>query len=391
MVVLNITPFYAEMGGQIGDIGLLKGDHLLFTVKDCIAPYKGVIAHVGTLEKGTLKVGMNLFAEVDKARRQKIANNHTATHLLHWALHKVLGEHVKQAGSVVDPYRLRFDFNHHKALSQEELHQIEDLVNEKIRDNHPVSWYEIPYEEAQKRSDIKQFFGEKYGAQVRVVDVNFSEKDSSKELCGGTHTTATGTIGFFRIAKESSIAAGVRRIEALSGVEAEALIRKNDELINSCAISLKTQPQLLLERIEKLLEEHKELSHELKLARKSQLEGMLASLINQVETVHGIPVLATALDLSPEELRSCADDLMKKLPSLVLILASNEKNKCGILARVSDDLIQKGLKANEIIKALAPIIEGSGGGKPNSAQAGGTAPHKIQEALTKAKDFISNF
>jgi alanyl-tRNA synthetase len=384
MIVLDNTPFYAEMGGQIGDIGTLKENQILFNVKNCIAPYKGVIAHVGKLEKGFLKIGMPVLAEIDKPRRQKISNNHTATHLMHWALHKALGEHVKQAGSVVDEGKLRFDFSHHKPVTQEEVDLIEDLVNEKIRDNQPVSWYEIPYEEAQKQSEIKQFFGEKYSSIVRVVDIGCY----SKELCGGTHTAATGDLGFFRIAKESSIAAGVRRIEAMTGLEAALLSRESDKTIIACSSALKAQPNKLLEKIEKLMDENKHLGQELKTIRKSQLMDLVTNLISKVETIHAIPFLAAELRITFEELRYCADEILRQRSSLILILASAVENKCHVIARVSEDLIGKGFNAQDIIKSIAPIIEGSGGGKANSAQAGGTATHKINEALAYAKGMI---
>ncbi len=384
MVILGRTPFYAEMGGQVGDTGTLQDGNNFFAVKDCIAPYKGIIAHVGKMEKGSLKIGMEVTAAIDAERRQKIANNHTATHLLHWALHKVLGEHVKQAGSVVDPLRLRFDFSHHKALTQEEIDRIEDMVNDRIRQNRPVSGYEIPYEEAQRRSDIKQFFGEKYGNKVRVIDIDFS-----KELCGGTHTSATGNIGLFRIAKESSIAAGVRRIEAVTGAEAEALAKESDRCLLTCANLLKTQPQKLQERIEKLLEENRQLASDLKNMRKAQLEKITAALVSDIKTVNNVSLLTAELNLSNEELRLCADDIMNRTPSLALVLASAVEGKCQLLVRVSEDLVLKGIKASELIKSIAPIIGGSGGGKPNSAQAGGTNPQQIPKALTQAQEFIA--
>ena len=383
MVVLDKTPFYAEMGGQVGDIGILKGEHQTFKVIDTQSPYKGVITQIGTLEQGTLHVGDSLIAEVDSKRRRKIANNHTATHLLHWALQVVLGEHIKQAGSVVDPQRLRFDFSHHKALTAEEIRRIEDMVNAKIRENLDVKWYEIPYEEAQKRDDIKQFFGEKYGSTVRVIDIDYS-----KELCGGTHTTAVGNIGLFRITKESSIAAGVRRIEAVTGEEAEAFSRTSEDTLNQLSELLKTQPQKIGERIEKLLEENKKFALELKASKKQHLAGLVTSLLTKVEKINDVPVLALELDLPPEELKICADDLMEGLKSGVLILGSGNDGKCSMIARVSDDYVAKGIKAHDIIKAIAPIIEGSGGGKANSAQAGGKAPQKISEALAKTRELF---
>lgn len=381
MVVLSQSPFYAEMGGQVGDTGTLKGDRTLFTVQDCIVPYKGVIGHVGRLEKGALSLNTPLIAEIDTVRREKIETNHTATHLLHWALHHVLGEHVKQAGSVVDEERLRFDFSHHKALTQQEIEQIEDLVNGKIRENQPVRWYEISYEEAQKKGEIKQFFGEKYGSKVRVIDINYS-----KELCGGTHTKATGCIGLFRIAKESSIAAGIRRIEAVTGENAALLTRQSDETLATCATALKTQPALIVERMNKLLEENKQLAMEIKALKKEKLQGLVHSLVAKVEKINHVPLLSTEVSLDGEEMRTCADEIMLQHPSLVLVLASGSGSKCSLIVRVSDDLVAKGYKAHEIVKSIAPLVEGTGGGKSNAAQAGGKAPHKIQDALQKVKE-----
>lgn len=376
MVVLDQTPFYAEMGGQIGDTGIITGHGIQFKVFDCQAPYKGVTAHVGILEIGELNLGDKVKAAIDEARRRKIVNNHTATHLLHWALHQVLGEHTKQAGSVVEPNRLRFDFSHHKSLTPDEIRKIEDLVNARIRENRPVKYYEIPYEEAQKKSDIKQFFGEKYGSRVRVVDIEFS-----KELCGGTHANMLGDIGLFRISKEGSIAAGIRRIEAVTGEDAEAMHRETEDLLDSLANSLKTQPQKLTERLEKLLEENKQLAQELKGFKKEQMSGLVKALVAKTQTIKKIPLIAAEVTLSPEDLRVCADEIASRLPSGVVVLASGAQDKCSMIVRVSDDLVKNGVNAQNIIKAIAPVIEGSGGGKPNSAQAGGKAPQRISEAL----------
>ncbi|MEI8124912.1 MAG: alanine--tRNA ligase-related protein, partial [Parachlamydiaceae bacterium] len=383
LVILDKTPFYPEMGGQIGDTGIISDHHSTFIVKNSEAPYKGIIAHVGTVDKGALKVGQPITASIDHARRQKIANNHTATHLLHWALHQILGEHVKQAGSVVDQSRLRFDFNHHKALTLQEIHKIEDLINKKIRENAPVNSYELSYEDAQKRQDIKQFFGEKYGSVVRVIDIDYS-----KELCGGTHTHAVGNIGLFRVAKEGSIAAGVRRIEAVTGEEAELLGRQSDVTINSIAEALKTQPAKVMERIEKMIEENKELAAQIKAAKKGVLADMAANLVLKAEVVKGDRLIAAELSVAPDELRIVADEVMAKFPSGILVLAAQNDGKCSMIVRVSDDLVGKGKKAIEIVQALAPIIEGTGGGKANNAQAGGKAPHKIAEALSAARGLV---
>lgn len=383
IVVFNKTPFYAEMGGQVGDNGSLHFGDISFRVDNCRSPYKGVSAHYGMLEQGQLVVGQTMTAEIDSVRRQKIENNHTATHLLHWALHVVLGEHIKQAGSIVDATHLRFDFNHHKALTNEDIYQIEDLVNRQIRNDTPVKGYEISYEEAQKRSDVKQFFGDKYGSVVRVIDIDYS-----KELCGGTHTSSVGTIGLFRIVKESSIAAGVRRIEAVTGAEAELIGRRHEQLIDQMSVALKTQPDKLFERIEKLIEENKELQSTLKIARKDVLNGLVVALINKVELINGINLIATEVAVSNEELVIIGDELMNRMSSGVVVLAARNDGKCQLLIRVSDDLIAKGIKAIDLIKVLAPIVGGGGGGKPNSAQAGGKIPEKIPEALKKARDLL---
>jgi len=382
-IVLDKTPFYAEMGGQIGDSGTLYNEHALFQVTDCQSPYKGITVHVGKLDGGHIQLGETLTASIDIAKRQKIANNHTATHLLHWALHQVLGEHVKQAGSVVEPTRLRFDFSHHKALTLSEIHKIEDLINTKIRENSPVNSYEISYDEAQKKKEIKQFFGEKYGARVRVIDIDYS-----KELCGGIHTSATGNIGLFRIAKEGSIAAGVRRIEAITGGEAEIFSRQNELLLNDISGTLKTQSTKVLERIEKLIEENKNLALQLKAAKKTALNEQARSLIAKLEKINHFPVLAVELSVPPEELRALSDEIMAQLSTGIVVLAARNDDKCQLLVRVSEDLVSKGTKALDIINVLAPIVEGTGGGRPNSAQAGGKAPHKIPEALNRAKELF---
>ena len=314
---------------------------------------------------------------------QRIANNHTATHLLHWALQNVLGEHIKQAGSVVEPYRLRFDFNHHKSLSTEEIQHIEDLINAKIRSNQNVNWYEIPYEDAQSREDIKQFFGEKYSTIVRVIDIDYS-----KELCGGTHTHALGTIGYFRIAKESSIAAGVRRIEAVTGPEAEALSRESEKTLEALALELKVPSSKITERLEKILEENKQLTQQLKIFQKIHLEKLIDSVLEKVEIKSKGSLLAVKVNLPQEEFKMCADDLMDRLKSGVLIVAASFADRCQFIIRVSDDLVSKGIKAPDIVKIIAPIIDGSGGGKPNSAQAGGKAVHKIDEALDMVRNVL---
>lgn len=383
IVLLDETPFYAEMGGQVGDTGELTASFALFEVLDCKSPFKGVIGHVGRLKTGHLQLGMEVQASVDAKRRQKIANNHTATHLLHFALQKVLGEHIRQAGSVVDPFRLRFDFSHHKAVSQEEIRAIEDLVNAKIRENHPVNWYELSYEEVKDRQDIKQFFGEKYGSKVRVV-----ETGQAKELCGGTHTAASGNIGYFRIEKESSIAAGVRRIEAVSGQEAENLARESEYALNGIAKTLKVLPAKVQERIEKLQEENKSLSDQLKKWRQEKVKKIKEELIENQEVLRDTVLISQEVDLTLEEMRLLAEELVISFQSGIILLASGNEGKASLNLRLSDDLVKKGLNASGIIRELATLVDGSGGGRASSATAGGTSPDKIPLALIKIRDYI---
>lgn len=383
LIILDKTPFYAEKGGQIADIGTIVKEGSLFNVADCQNPYPGIIVHAGTLEQGSLKKGDAVFAHIDVKRRHNIENHHTATHLLHWALHQVLGTHIRQAGSLVEDKRLRFDFNHHKPLSQEELRRIEDLVNEKIRQNDVVNVYEIPFEEAQSRCEIKQFFGEKYGNYVRVIDIDYS-----KELCGGTHVHHVGNIGLFRIAKESSIAAGVRRIEAVTGKFAEEFIRSEEDLSNTAAGLLKTSLTKLPEKITELLEENASLKQKLKAFKLIEVKALAKEISKNIEKVHGIPFLARIVDLDVEEIPLLADELIAHIGSLCLLLAIQLPQRCHLFMRVSPDLVQKGVHAATLMKSLAPIIEGGGGGKADSAQAGGKKPQEILKALETAKQLL---
>lgn len=381
LVILDHTPFYAEMGGQVGDTGTIGK----FQVYDCTAPFPGVIAHLGKMGAGTLRKNEKVHAAVDVVRRSEIQNNHTATHLLHWALQKVLGTHIKQAGSLVDEKRLRFDFSHHKSVTPEELRTIENMVNEKIRGDQTVSVYEINYDEAQKRTDIKQFFGEKYGEKVRVIDIDYS-----KELCGGTHTKSTGTIGLFKIAKESSIAAGVRRIEAVTGKYAEMLVQQQEDLLQNLGQMLKSPIQSMPEKLQMLLDENKLLTQELKTFRKGQLKGLIETCLSRKEKVGGISLIATEVSISSEELTEFANDLMHQLKSGVVALGAKVGERCQLLVAVSADLVEKQVSAAGLIKEAAPLIQGGGGGKQNLAQAGGKDPHGLPKALDKIRHLLKN-
>ncbi len=380
MVLLTQTPFYAEMGGQVGDTGNLINGLNHFKVTSTTSPYKGITSHNGVVSYGTLRIGDVISAEVNEHRRQQIANHHTATHLLHWALHQVLGEHVKQAGSVVEEGRLRFDFSHHKSVTPEEVRQIEQLINDRILLNSPVKSSEIPYQEAQKRPDIKQFFGEKYGSIVRVIDIG----GYSIELCGGTHTNALGTLGLFKILKESSIAAGVRRIEAVTAEEAYKTVKETEDALENLASLLKIPVNKLTERVEKLVEENKKLTNEIKEIRKSEVSNTVKRLADQAETIGKRPLIVAEVSLTPEDLRVCAEELAQKFPTgLIILAAAAGPDKCHLIGR--------GDNAQDVIKGIAPIVEGSGGGKPNSAQAGGKAPQKIGEALAKSKELFKQY
>jgi alanyl-tRNA synthetase len=385
MIILDRTPFYAEMGGQIADQGTLSHHKALFHVSTCHAPYPGVIAHIGKLEKGLMIIGEPVTAKVEGNRRQLIANNHTATHLLHWALQKVLGEHIRQAGSLVEPHRLRFDFSHHKALSRDELNQIEDLVNDKIRENRRVETYELSYEEVQTRPDIKQFFGEKYGSTVRVIDIDYS-----KELCGGTHTHHVGTIGLFKIVKEGSISAGIRRIEAVSGKDAEQIVRQQEDLLEASAALLKTPSHNLQERIAHILEESRQLSLELKQYRKAALKQTAKQLADNAEKAGAVSCVCAAANVDADLLVDLAEETMQSLRSGVIVLAIKADQRCQLLVKVSSDLVQKGIQAVQLIKEIAPLVGGSGGGKADSAQAGGKSPEGLPQAFEKAKQWLAN-
>lgn len=384
MVILDRTPFYAEKGGQVADTGQLLGAHSQFKVTHCHAPYTGLTVHTGRLEKGTLAKEERVTAQIDAQRRQRIANNHTATHLLHWALQQVCGAHIRQAGSLVEETRLRFDFSHHKALTQADLRQIERMVNAKIREGTEVKSYELSYEEAQRQPRIKQFFGEKYGAKVRVIDI-----DDSKELCGGTHTHNVGTIGYFRIAKEGSIASGVRRIEAVTGIQAENLSYDNEDLAEKAACLLKVPSARLIERTAALLEEYKQLVHELKTIKKASLKTLAKELLSKAEKVDVYSCLAEIVSVESEELPELIEDLMQAMRSGIILLGTRStEGRCQLIARVSSDLTQKGIQAVQLIREIAPDIGGSGGGKAESAQAGGKNPEGMQKAFEKAKEWL---
>lgn len=381
ILLLKSTPFYAEKGGQVTDHGMIEGESSLFTVNNCQSPFPDVITHEGILTKGTVRIGDDVVAKIDDTRRDSIAAHHTATHLLHYALQEILGSHIRQAGSLVETDRLRFDFNHHKPLSDEQVIAIEDLVNAKIRENQSVSTYEITFEEAQSRPEVKQFFGDKYGSHVRVVDIQYS-----KELCGGTHAPQVGNLGYFRILKESSIAAGVRRIEAACGKAAEQFVRDEESRLHEVSGLLKTQPTKLVDRIEQLLEEQAEMKAEIKSLKKGQFKQLTEELVSKFDG----SVVAEIVKVEPEDLAELADLVLAQVKTGVVALAVTLPSRVQLIVKLSKDFVEKGLKAGALIKEVAPLIGGGGGGRPDSATAGGKNPDGANAALDKIKHTVQS-
>lgn len=378
VVILDQTPFYAELGGQIGDTGWLDRAQGL-VVHDTQQVYTGLVGHYVEVREGRLAVAENIVAQVDAARRALVANNHTATHLLHWALCAVLGDHVRQAGSVVDSDRLRFDFSHHKALSAEELLHIEDLVNAEIRRGGKVSTHEVLYTEVQGQRDVKQFFGDKYGEHVRVVDIG-----CSKELCGGTHAEELAHIQLIKIVKESSIAAGVRRIEAVTGQAAIQHYRAAVDQLTHIASHLKTSPAGVIERLQKLQDESKQLERALHEQQQAHLLQVAQGLVHSAISVDNVCVVMAEVEAGLD-LKELAEKVADLLQQAVVVLAKTEDARVQLLAL---SRCPEKHSAAAIIKALAPCIGGGGGGRPALAQAGGTNPSGITAAFDALKTHL---
>ncbi|MEW6186912.1 MAG: alanine--tRNA ligase [Thermodesulfobacteriota bacterium] len=379
------TPFYAESGGQAGDQGTIRSPGgALLKVEETSSLPNGLILHRGTLQQGNLSVDGPVFLSVSKERRQPTAHNHTATHLLHGALRHLLGEQVKQAGSLVTPQRLRFDFSHYSSLSIKELQAVEELVNEQIQCNLPVHTRIMDYEEA-RSTGAMALFEERYGDQVRLVEVG----DFSRELCGGTHTARTGDLGLFKILSEGGIAAGVRRIEAVTGREALKTIQQQEDRLRTVAELLKVGPEDLQARIEKLLVQQKELEKTVTRLNQSLLSGEgIESLLAQTRTINGTRILSARVS-NPEakELRDLGDSLRDRLQSGVVILGGVKEGKVLLLTMVSKDLTKK-FHAGKIIKRLAKALGGDGGGRPDMAQAGGNHPELLEATLNRVFDWI---
>lgn len=394
-IVLEVTPFYAESGGQIGDKGMIKGEDFEFEVRDT-KKINGQTVHLGKIKKGNPKsiVGKEIRAAVDFSRRNDIKRNHTATHLLHRALKKVLGEHVNQSGSLVAPDRFRFDFTHFKAVTRNELLEIEKDVNRKILENLPVRpQSEVPFEEAKKKGAVA-LFGEKYGDKVRVVRIEAKDstpekpKSYSQELCGGTHVNATGEIGQLRIVSESAIAAGIRRIEAVTGLGAFELMVKERTLLNDLSKTFKAPAEEVESRVGKLLEEKKLLERELGKFKVGSYRAEAKELVDKAPFVEGTNSRVIAVKVekeSREELLSLADAVREALPSGVATLASEINGNLAVVTVVTGDLIKKGVKAGDIVKDAAKAGGGSGGGRPHLAQAGVKDLSNSEAVLETAK------
>ena len=385
IVLLDHTPFYAESGGQVGDTGALldpRGDH--FEVHDTLKLNGTFHAHVGRLDRGSVKVGDKLSARVDGERRQAVVLNHSATHLLHAALRKVLGEHVTQKGSLVAPDRLRFDFSHFQAITGEELETIEAMVNAEIRRNAEAEIHHMGMQEALDFGAMA-LFGEKYGERVRVLRMG----EFSTELCGGTHVHATGDIGLFKITSEGGVAAGVRRIEAVTGAGALAYVAEEEKRLAQAASLLGGNPRDVLDKLAQLLERQKKLERELESLKAKAAAGATADLAASAPDVGGVKVVAARLEgLDAKALRDAVDQLKSRLPEAVILLASASEGKASLVAGVQGGALGR-VKAGELLSHVAGRIGGKGGGRPDMAQGGGSDGPELVAALAEVKDWVA--
>ena len=381
--VLDITPFYPEGGGQVGDQGTLVGPSARIVVQDTTKVAKGWFLHKGQVIEGLVQVGDFLSVTVNGALRQSAARNHTATHLLHAALREILGPHVKQYGSLVAPNRLRFDFSHFKGLTSRNIEEIENLVNEQIRNNTPIQVEEMGIQDALDRGALA-FFGDKYGEQVRVVEMG----SFSKELCGGTHCSRTGDVGLFRIASEGGIAAGVRRIEALTGVGALTYAQHQEAEWRELAALLKTSPNDVVEKAKKLVTTLRDTERELERAKQKVLDQHSAEQGASMKDIGGMPILVQRVDgLTMQELRTFSDKLRHKAASGLLVLGSVKDSKVSLIVIVGKEQSQK-LPAGKVAQHVAQFVGGSGGGRPDMAQAGGNQPEHLDRALNSVYEYV---
>ncbi|TQV76581.1 alanine--tRNA ligase [Aliikangiella marina] len=383
-IILDKTPFYAESGGQVGDKGRLLADGVEFEVKDTVK-LNDAFAHRGLVAQGTIKKGDSLRALINQSERNETALNHSATHLMHAALRQILGEHVEQKGSLVDSERLRFDFSHPVAVTEEEIFKIEQLVNQQIRANHPVETIETSIEEA-KKAGAMMLFGEKYGETVRVLKMS----EFSVELCGGTHVNRTGDIGAFKIVSEQGIASGVRRIEAITGDSAIEYTQKQGWLINQLASSLKTDRMSLGEKVEQLILKSKQQDREIDKLKDKLSSSQGGDLMSQMRQVKGVNLLAVKLEgIDAKQLRTMSDQLKDKMGSGILVLANVAGDKVNLITGVTKDLTGQ-FHAGNLMKELASQLDGRGGGRPDMAQGGGNNVAAVDSALTWVSEWVEN-
>jgi alanyl-tRNA synthetase len=384
VVVLDRTPFYAESGGQVGDKGELAGANGTFLVEDTQKIQPEVFGHQGTLKTGKLRVGDKVLAGVDGIARARAAWNHSATHLMHAALRKVLGPHVQQKGSLVDPWKTRFDFSHNEPVTDAEIREVEALVNREIRHNTEVSARIMRLDDALKAGAMA-LFGEKYGDEVRVIGMG----DFSTELCGGTHVRRTGDIGFFKIVAESGVAAGIRRVEAVTGEGALTWVQERDAKLAEAAAALKTSPDDVAQKIVQIQESVRTLEKELARLKSKMASSQGDELTDRAEDVNGVKVLAAALDgADAKTLRDTLDKLKDRLHSAAIVLAAADGAKVSLVAGVTNDLTAK-VKAGELVNFVAQQVGGKGGGRADMAQAGGNDPSKLPAALASVKGWVA--
>ncbi len=383
VIVLDNTPFYAESGGQVGDTGLLVANGARFEVADTQKIRADVFGHHGKLLEGALKLGDKVAARVDSLTRARTMRNHSATHLMHKALRQVLGEHVQQKGSLVDPDKTRFDFSHTGPMSAEQIREVEALVNAEILRNEATQARVVPMDEARKLGAM-MLFGEKYGDTVRVLDIG-----SSRELCGGTHVARTGDIGLFKIVMEGGVAAGVRRVEAVTGDNALAWLQNLDSQLHQAAAALKAQPGELPQKIAQVQDQVKALEKELSRLKAKMAASQGDDLADQAAAVGGIKVLAAQIEGDAQALRETADKLRDRLAPCAVVLGSAANGKVSLVAMVSPDLTAK-IKAGELVNFVAGQVGGKGGGRPDMAQAGGTEPDKLAAALASVSGWVAS-
>jgi alanyl-tRNA synthetase len=400
-IILDTSACYAEMGGQVGDTGELEhganlwritntqksGNTWLHFLESEISDRKSQIADAA--ETAVLPLpGAEVLLTVDRDRRNAIQRHHTVTHLLHWALHEVVSRDASQKGSFVGPDKLTFDFNH-APLTPQQVADVEKLVNERIVENAPVTWMEVKYDHLKGRPDVMQFFGDKYGEWVRVVQIggNPTGLDGySMELCGGTHTRATGEIGLFRITGENAIAAGVRRIEAIAGLTAYDVMKLDRELIRSVAGKVNTPIHELDKKIESLLEQQKALEKQLRAMQQREAAGAARNLVSKAATINGVPAIIERFDADGDTLQGMVNEMKGQFKG-VIVLAGAANNAVALVASVSPEFTAK-VQAGKIIQQIAPIVGGKGGGKPDNARGGGKDASKLDEALARAKSIL---